>query len=292
MIYRFMDERTDYPVVKWAHFFEVSTSGYYGWKAKREEREHREAQYRRAVNEAFASGEGVYGIGRICGILRRDGNRASYRKVKRHMEEMGLRSVHRRLRQRSLTDSRRARGEEYMNLMRGLQITEPLQVVTSDISYIRTGEGYDYLCKIRDVASGLVLAECMMERMKADLVTETIRQAMVRWRLPQGIIFHSDRGSQYTSAAVMSLLKKHGVRQSFSRVGKPGDNAWSESFFANFKKERVHWQWFPTRAQAREAVFEYIEGFYNTRRVQKRLGYLSPRQWLDLWFNGSMKRTA
>ena len=140
--------------------------------------------------------------------------------------------------------------------------------------------------------SGMVLAESMMEHMKAELVVQAIKNAMRRWQLPEGTIFHSDRGCQYTSSAVREQLKRYNIRQSFSRVGKPGDNAWSESFFANFKKETIHWRWFPTRAQAREAVFAYIEGFYNTRRVQKRLGYLSPKQWLKCWVDGRLKLTA
>ncbi|WP_198142457.1 IS3 family transposase [Syntrophaceticus schinkii] len=87
----------------------------------------------------------------------------------------------------------------------------------------------------------------------------------------------------YTSQKVMEYLCENHIRQSFSRVGKPGDNAWSESFFANLKKEAVHWRHFKTREEARQGIFAYIEGFYNTRRIQKRLDYLSPIQWLRRW---------
>ncbi len=187
-----------------------------------------------------------------------------------------------------MTDSRNARDDTYPNLVRGLEITEPFQVVTSDITYIKTGEGFEYLCKIKDVVSGVVLSESMM----AQLVVQTIENVTKRWHLPEGVVFHSDRGSQYTSTAVKELLRKKGFRQSFSRVGKPGDNAWSESFFTNFKKEIIHWKWFPTREQARETVFAYIEGFYNTRRVQKRLGYLSPKEWLKCWMNKRSQTAA
>lgn len=208
------------------------------------------------------------------------------------MEELGLRSVHRKRRQRSLTDSRKARGEGYINLVKDLDIQEPFQVLSSDISYIRTGEGFEYLCQIRDVKSGIILAESMSEQMKAELVAHTIRKALKRWILPEGCIFHSDRGSQYTSEMVMNLLSKNGIRQSFSRVGTPGDNAWSESFFANLKKEAVHWVHFKTREEARERIFAHIEGFYNTRRVQRRLGYLSPIQWLRQWNMSQQKSVA
>jgi putative transposase len=213
-----------------------------------------------------------------------NGYKASYGRVKRYMEEMGLESIHRRRRQRSLTDSRKACGDGYHNLTKDLEITEPFQVISSDISYIRTDEGFGYTCQIRDVVSNVVLAESMADNMRSELVEDTIKQAMKRWHLPKDdTIFHSDRGSQYTSEAVMNLLKKYGLKQSFSRVGMPGDNAWSESFFANLKKEQVHWWHFKTIDEATQILFEYIEAFYNRQRVQKRLGYVSPIQWPKQW---------
>lgn len=176
--------------------------------------------------------------------------------------------------------------------MRGMVIQEVFQVLSSDISYIPTGEGFDYICQIRDVKSGIILAESMSEYMKAELVLKTIGKAIRRWRLPKGCIFHSDRGSQYTSEKVKNLLLTNGIHQSFSRVGKPGDNAWSESFFANLKKETVHWMNFRTREEARHRIFEHIEGFYNTKRAQRRLGYLSPMEWLKQWEQKQLESVA
>ena len=132
---------------------------------------------------------------------------------------------------------------------------------------------------------GVVLLYSTSEHLKSSLVEEAIHRALQSWAIPAGCIFHSDRGSQYTAVTVKELLMRNGIHQSFSRVGKPGDNAWSESFFANLKKESVHWVHFKTRSEAREAMFAYIEGFYNTRRVQKRLGYLSPIEWLNNWYS-------
>lgn len=182
------------------------------------------------------------------------------------MQEEHLKSVHCIRRQKSLTDSRNAHGDEYKNLTKDIEITEPFQVLSSDISYIRSGEGFEYICQVKDVLSSTVLAECMTDNMKAELVAKTIKQAMKRWRIPAGTIFHSDRGSQYTSKKIMDLLKSYNLQQSFSRIGKPGDNAWSESFFANMKKESVHWRFYKTREEARQAIFEYIEVFYNRVR--------------------------
>ena len=124
------------------------------------------------------------------------------------MDIQGLRCIHIRRRQRSLTDSRKARSDGYFNLTRNLDIRAPFEVLSSDISYIRTGEGFDYLCQIKDVMSGVILAESMSEHMKADLVVKTIKKAIRRYDIPKGCVFHSDRGSQYTSEEVMNLLTK------------------------------------------------------------------------------------
>ena len=247
----------------------------------KDERDQKEKQYIEVIKEIFRESGNTYGVDRVCGCLRKRGHTASYKRVAGIMNKLDLVSIHRRRRQRSLTDSRNSRGKEYPNLVRGLDITKPFQVITSDISYIRTAEGFEYLCKIKDVASGIVLAQTMADNMKTELVEKTICKAIKRWHLPAGCIHHSDLGSQYTSALVTQLLREHSILQSFSRVGKPGDNAWSESYFANLKKEAVHWRHFQTREEARQAIFAYTEGFYNTRRVQKRLGYLSPMEWLN-----------
>jgi len=196
------------------------------------------------------------------------------------MKEMGLNSVHnRKKRQRSLTDSRKARGEGYPNLARGMANNSMRQVVCSDITYLKSGEGWLYYCIIKNVATGEILGEAYSERMSKQLVIRAFLNAQARHRLPPGTIFHSDRGSQYTSKTFKKMLIMYGVKQSYSRIGMPGDNAWSESFFATLKKECIHFKHFETRAQLQQAVFAWTNSFYNTRRVQARLGYLSPRDY-------------
>lgn len=270
----------------------ISRSGYCAWKKRKEDRQKKEMKYSDEIKEIFDESNGTYGADRVCGELRTRGYTASYKRVRSIMEELGLRSIHCRRRQRSLTDSRKARSDDYENLVKDLEISEPFQVLSSDITYIRTSEGFEYLCQIRDVASGIVLAEKMSDHMKAELVVDTIKRAIGRYGLPGGCIFHSDRGSQYTSDSVKTLLTSVKIRQSFSRIGRPGDNAWSESFFANLKKEAVHWRNFRTRQEAREAIFAYIEGFYNTKRIQKRLGYMSPAGWLKHYLHLSSLTVA
>ncbi len=252
----------------------VSRSGYYHWKRTRAQREKRKCEYAERVRRVFMAGEWTYDASRICGRLRTEGFSCSFYKVRDFMDMQGLRSIHRKKRRRLLTDNRKARGDGYANLItRDLRTDAPFQVRSSDVSYIRINEEFDYRCQIKDVKSGIALAESMSEHMKAELVVKTIRKALRRWDIPAGCIFHSDRGSRYTVESVMRLLIQNRLRQSFLRVGMPGDNSWSESFFANLKKETVHWTHFRTRDEARQKVFAYIEGFCNTRRVQKRLAY-------------------
>jgi putative transposase len=267
-------------------------STYYAWLKTRTRRFEARSALEKEVREIFEESRGTYGPERIAGKLCGQGRKASRGKVKACMERNGLRSIHCSVRKRSLTDSSKSRGDGFENLTKGIEITAPFQVLSSDISYIRTNEGFEYLCIVKDVVSGAILASAMSSRMKAELVEETIKRVSKRWELPSGCIFHSDRGSQYTSNLVKELLGKVGLRQSFSRVGKPGDNAWSESFFATLKKEAVHWERFDTGETAKGAMFTYIEAFYNTKRIQERLGFQSPIEWLNNWSLAEQKSVA
>ena len=199
------------------------------------------------MRRVFDSGEGVYGADRICGMLRKEGIRASFDRVRDSMSRQGLESIHTKRRQRSLTNSTKARGDGYENLVKGMEIVRSFQVLCSDISYIRTQEGFAYLCVVKDVANGMILSTSMSDHMKAEFVLDAVRKAVKSWKLPSAqTIFHSDRRSQYTSSLVTGYLSRNGMHQSFSGVGKPGN---SESFFSVVKKEAVHWVHFRTRAE-------------------------------------------
>jgi len=259
---------------------------------QREQRRDKETTLKDTVRKFFVESDGTYGPERICGILRKQGQKASYRKISRLMTLMGLCSIHNRHRTRSLTNSKKSRGEGYPNLMRGQAFDAPRQAVCSDITYIRTGEGWLYLCVVKDVISGEILGEATSDNMRRELVMQAFLNAQARHSLTKGVIFHSDRGSQYTSRDFMSTLEQYGIKQSFSRVGMPGDNAWAESFFATLKKECVHFRHFSTRSDARQATFTWIEGFYNAKRVQMRLGYRSPREFANACYHQQQKLVA
>jgi putative transposase len=247
---------------------------------RREAREQKKKEKKALIKKIFEGSGDTYGPDRICGVLRREGNKASYDKVKANMEEMGLKSIHcRKKRQRSLTDSRKSRGEGYPNLVRGMANHKQYQAVCSDITYLKSGEGWLYYCIVKDIATGEILGEAYSPRMTKQLVIRAFMNAQARHCLPAGTIFHSDRGSQYTSKTFKKILEMYGIKQSFSRVGMPGDNAWAESFFATLKKECIHFNHFATRDELQQTVFTWTNSFYNTRRVQARLGYLSPKEY-------------
>lgn len=248
--------------------------------ARRELREKEKVEMKKTIKKIFDESEGTYGPDRVCGVLRKQRIKASYDKIREYMQEMGLKSVHcRKKRQRSLTDSRKSRGEGFPNLVRGMANHRQYQVICSDITYLKSGEGWLYYCVVKDIATREILGEAYSHRMTKQLVIRAFLNVQVRHRLPAGVIFHSDRGSQYTSKTFKKILEMNGIKQSFSRVGMPGDNAWAESFFATLKKECIHFKHFETREELKQAVFKWTNSFYNTKRVQAQLGYLSPREY-------------
>jgi putative transposase len=291
--YRFIEDNPGHPVAKWAEVLRIERTGYYAWLRRREEKEKRETHLKKRIREEFKKGRGAYGPDRVVAELRKSGERIGRLKCAGYMEDMGLSSSHNRHRSKSLTNSKKARGEGYPNILRDKEFPiVPRMGVTSDITYIRTGEGFMYHCVVRDIVTKDVLGDHVADRMTKELVINAILSMTARHKMREGCIFHSDRGSQYTSKAVMSLLPQLGFRQSFSRVGMPGDNSWSESFFATMKKELVHWSHFETNAEARAAVFDYIYCFYNATRTQKGLGYMSPRDYVKSLETGELKEVA
>jgi putative transposase len=280
-------------VAKWARQLQVSTSGYYAWVSGKPERERRTYEEKQFVKKIFKEGDGGYGPDRICGIIRERGGHMGRGKASRYMADMGLASIHCRKRSRSLTNSKKSRGEGYLNILRYKEFPiVPRMALSSDITYLKSAEGFSYLCTVKDIVTGEILGHHLSDRMTKELVVNAFLSVQGRHRLEPGCIFHSDRGSQYTSNAFKELLAISGIRQSFSRVGMPGDNAWSESFFANMKKEKFHWQHYEGRAQVKAAVFEYIEVLYNGRRAQKRLGYISPREYFERLQNKELSQVA
>lgn len=164
-------------------------------------------------------------------------------------------------------------------LKRDFSTHQPNAVWVTDITYLWTGEGWLYLAMILDLYSRKIVGWSMSDRMTSTLVCDALRMAWFRRGRPSGVLVHSDRGSQYCGRDFQRLLKKFGMRSSMSRKGDCRDNAVAESFFHSLKVEEIHGEVFATRAAMREAVFEYIENYYNRERKHSTIGYQTPEQF-------------
>jgi putative transposase len=206
MIYEFILVHPEQTVAKWAAFFQVSRSGYYAHEERRETRRNHLESIKAEIKRIFDQSGGTYGPARICGILRKGGRKASYGKVSGYMSGMGLQSIHNRHKTRSLTDSTKARSASYPNLVLDQSIEMPGKAVCSDITYLKSGEGWVYLCVVKDIVNGEILGESSSARITKELVIQAFINAQARHKLAEGTIFHSDRGSQYTSKEFKDTL--------------------------------------------------------------------------------------
>lgn len=221
----------------------------------------------------------TYGAPRVHQHLRRDGIRTAKKRVARLMAGRGLAGRHRRRFKRTTIVDERAKASPDL-VQRRFAAGQALDGTwVGDITYLRTWEGWAYLATIIDLGSRRVVGFAVADHMRSSLVEEAMEMAVLSRRPAAGLIFHSDRGSQYTSRTFRSLLDRHGICQSLSRPRQCWDNAVAESFFSTLKMELVHRQPMPTRAAARQAVFEYIEVFYNRQRLHSALGYRSPAEY-------------
>ena len=280
MKYRFIaNHRDTHSVEKMARTLRVSRSGYYAWFEKpRSKCDRRDEMLVEAISSVQEDSKRRYGSPRVTRELRRRGHRVGHNHVARLMKENGL-QARRRRRYRSTTNSDHTLPVAQNLLNRQFGITEPNVAWVSDITYVATAEGWLYLCVIMDVASRKIVGWSLDRRMAAQLVIDAFMMAIIHRRPPKGILFHSDRGSQYCSRKVRRRLDRYGFIQSMSRKGNCWDNAPAESFFKTLKNELWGHKAFPTREVARLAIFEYIEVFYNRQRLHSGLGYLTPIEY-------------
>jgi transposase InsO family protein len=262
-----------------ARIFGVSRSGYYAWKSRptceRSVMDQRLVEEIRAIQEECKY---VYGSPRASEELRRRGYRVGENRVARLMRESKLgRRAKKRF--RSTTDSTHHHAVAENLVQREFTVAAPNVVWASDLSYVSTAEGWLYLCVILDLFSRKVIGWAMGRRMTAGLMIQALIMACMHRRPPEGAIFHSDRGSQYCSDEFRGYLGLYRMRQSMSGVGDPWDNAPVESFFKTLKSELCGDRAFGTRAEARTAIFEYLEVFYNRKRLHSTLGYQTPEEY-------------
>jgi putative transposase len=261
----------------------VSRSGFAQWeRATTTPRKLSDDELLQRIRAIFRQRKKRYGSPRVHRELRRDGVRVSEKRVARIMRENGLFSRPKR-NYRVTTDSRHKDPIAPNVLDRNFETTAPDQVWVTDITYVETHEGWLYLAAILDLCSRKVVGWSMSDSLATPLVIDALSMALARRCPSVGLLHHSDRGCQYASLEYRSALAERGIEPSMSRKGNCWDNAVAESFFASLKKELVHEANFATRAEARGAIFEYIEVFYNRERLHSTIGYVTPEEFeLDL----------
>jgi putative transposase len=268
--------RAEFHVTTMCRVLGVSTSGYYAWESREPStRARADEVLTERVVQIHAASRQTYGAPRVHAELQDVGQRIGRKRVARLMRESGLMGVSRR---RSFRTTRRdpaARPAPDL-VDRKFIATEPNQLWVADITYIPTLAGFLFLAVVLDVWSRKIVGWAMSSRMATQLVLDALAMATEQRRPAQGVIHHSDQGSQYTSTEFGRRCRDAGVRPSMGSVGDCYDNAMCESFFATLECELLDRTPFADRAVAELAVFDFIEGFYNTRRRHSAIGYLAP----------------
>ena len=275
-------EKACYPVALMCRMLQVSRSGYYVWcQRPSAPRTLKDQTLALEVAAIHAESRGRYGSPRVHAELRERGQRTARKRVARLMRAAGLCARERR-RFRCTTDSGHGMAIKSNLLARRFAVPAPNSSWVSDITYLWTLEGWLYLAVILDLFSRRVVGWALSERLERGVALDALQMALTDRQPPQGLLHHSDRGSQYASHEYQQLLTLHGIQSSMSRKGNCWDNAVAESFFATLKLELVYQSRWSTRTHARNEVFEYIELFYNRQRRHSALGYLSPDEFEDL----------
>ncbi len=266
-------------------WLEVSKSGYYEWRSRPESATaKRREELKLLVGRAFEDSDGTYGYRRVWWQLARWGVRAGLELVRALMRELGLVACQPRP-WRPSTTQQGAAGPIPDLVNRDFSADAPGRKMVGDITYIPTWEGWVYLATVIDCATRKVAGWAMDDNYRTPLITCAIEMAARNLDLPADAVFHSDRGSNYTSAEFAAVLERLGIRQSVGRTGICYDNALAESFNAALKVERVHRTAYPTRKKAEEDIARYIELRYNRTRLHSGLGYRTPQEALDEYLN-------
>jgi transposase InsO family protein len=257
---------------------EVSRSAYYQQRSGiQSQRKRVDAQLTEKITQVHAVSKGTYGAPRVHADLAEVGLRHGRKRIARLMRGAGLAGKSpRRWQTTTVTDPNAGRRPDLINR----DFSTDAAVIDTrwcgDITYINTWQGWLYLATVIDLASRRIVGWAVADHLRTDLIDAALSDALTRRRPASGLVFHSDRGCQYTSDQHARLAAAHGIRLSVGRRGQCWDNAVAESFFATIKTELLNRQPWPTHTVARQAIFEYIEGWYNTRRRHSTLGYLSP----------------
>jgi len=284
-VYPFIEAEKTEPegnVAKACHLLEVSRSAYYeSSNGTPSARALSDAELADKVVDIFTKSRRTYGAPRITTKLAENGIRVGQKRVARLMTLNGLAGrAKRRFKKTTIADPHaEPTALDLIKRTFGPEAREIDSAWCGDITYVRTWEGWLYLATVIDLSSRKVIGFAMAEHMRAELVCDALEMAIEQRRPAPGLIFHADRGSQYTSGKFRQLLSTHKITQSLSRPGQCWDNAVAESWFSTLKEELIYRQAWPTRTHARRAIFEFIEVFYNRERLHSSLGNLTPVEY-------------
>lgn len=276
MKFHFIQAQSAFGIAWLCRRLDVSPSGYYGWKGRGcPNRRVADDALRLKIRALFAKNRGVYGSPRIFRALRTQGEKISRKRVARIMREDGLIAKKKR-KSKQTTDSTHSSPIAPNIVARDFTAAVPNELWLSDITAIRSWEGWVYLAVIIDAYSRMVVGWAASDHMRTSLVLEALDQARAGRILQPHIVFHSDRGSQYASHLFQEALVENGLWCSMSRRGNCHDNAVSESFFGTLKDELIYRHAWPTRRGVYDALADYIDDFYNCKRLHSTIGYGVP----------------
>ncbi len=269
-------ERATYPVAVLCRVLGVARAGYYALAGREVSARARvDAELTEQIAQIHEGSRRTSGAPRVHAALRARGVRCGTRRVARLMRAAGLVGCHRRRRVRT-TVADPATPPAPNRVARDFSAPSPNRLWLGDITYVATHEGWLFLAVLVDAYSRRVVGWAMADHLRAGLALDALRMALAGRQPAAGLVHHTDRGSQYTAGTYQARLTSHGVTVSMSRAGECLDNAMAESFFATFKAELIDTRPWPTRQAVRQAIFEWIEVFYNRQRLHSALGFQSP----------------
>ena len=269
------EHQATFHIATMARVLQVSRTGYYAWRDRPpSERAQRDAELSERIAASHAASDETYGAPRIHEDLKDEGFQVGRKRVARLMRENGLVGVSRR--RGPTTTTRRAGDPKGPDLVqRAFTAETPNALWVADITYVPTGSGFLYLAVVLDVFSRKIVGWAMAGHLRTELVLAALDMAVAQ-RKPESVVHHSDHGCQYTSVGFGARCRTAGIRPSLGSIGDCYDNAMCESFFATLECELIDRYRWPTKAEARMAVFRFIEAWYNGRRRHSSLGYKSP----------------
>ncbi|MGW1675754.1 IS3 family transposase [Streptomyces sp. NPDC002324] len=275
------EKRDGHNVKRACELLQVSRTAFYARRTgKPGPRAVRDAELAEKIAEVHERSRGTYGAPRVHAVLQREGEDCGRRRVARLMRDAGLQGRHRRRRQLTTIPDPRAAARPDLIVRNFTPDPDGLDTRwCGDITYVPTEEGWLYLATVIDIASRRVVGWATADHLRTELVADALTAACRQRRPARPVIFHSDRGCQYTSRELASVAVELNVRLSVGRTGQCWDNALAESFFATIKRELLDTRTWPSRAAARTAIFDFIEGWYNLHRLHSSLAYRSPAEY-------------